>query len=275
MNAIIGSQAYCWFQIYNAQGQKYQDHLDEIFAQVRAAGVEAWEGGVASPEDAAHLRDLLAKHRLAMPSIYVGASLHRDSSNEGIEDVLRQARLARPLGASIVVVNPDPIDWHKPINKSDNELKRQAEAMQTLGQKLLADGMTLAYHTHDPEMRAAAREFHHMLLATDPECVGLCLDAHWIYRGAENSQVALYDIVKLYLSRIRSLHLRQSQNGIWTETLCDGDIDYRPLARRLNGVGFAGPIIIEQCFEKGTPQTVGGDERIRRSRQWLRDALGL
>jgi len=79
-------------------------------------------------------------------------------------------------------------------------------------------GLTLSYHNHDIELRNAAREFHHMMVGTDPAYVTLCLDAHWIYRGAGNSAVALFDVLKLYGPRITELHLRQSKDNIWTET---------------------------------------------------------
>ncbi|MCW8983980.1 MAG: LSm family protein, partial [Thermoanaerobaculales bacterium] len=65
----------------------------------------------------------------------------------------------------------------------------------------------------------------HMMLGTDPANVTLCLDAHWIYRGAGNSAVALFDVVKLYGRRVTELHLRQSKANIWTEALSEGDID--------------------------------------------------
>ncbi len=113
-----------------------------------------------------------------------------------------------------------------------------------------------------------------MMLGTDPAHVGLCLDAHWIYRGAGNSEVALYDIVKLYGPRIASLHLRQSRGGVWAQTLGDGDIDYRPLAAALRALSFDGPAILEQCFEEGTPSDLPPVERERRSRQWVRGMFG-
>ena len=61
-------------------------------------------------------------------------------------------------------------------------------------------------------------------LGTDPEHVTLCLDAHWICRGAGNSAVALFDVVKLYGPRVTELHLRQSVDNVWTEALSEGDI---------------------------------------------------
>jgi inosose dehydratase len=105
-------------------------------------------------------------------------------------------------------------------------------------------------------MRNAAREFHHMMLATDPEHVSLCLEAHWLYRGAGNSQQAMFDIMRLYGKRIAEVHLRQSKNGIWTETFGEGDIDYTRFAKELSALKLRPHLVLEQCIEKQSPDTL-------------------
>ena len=91
-----------------------------------------------------------------------------------------------------------------------------------------------------------------MLAGTDPSLVKFCLDAHWVYRGAGNSALALFDIVKLYGSRVIELHLRQSQGGVWTEAFGPGDIDYARLARDLTSQGCWPHVVLEQAVEAGT-----------------------
>jgi inosose dehydratase len=120
----------------------------------------------------------------------------------------------------------------------------------------------------------AAREFHHMMLGTDPENVTLCLDAHWIYRGAGNSSVALFDVVKLYGARVTELHLRQSAETVWTETLLEGDIDYPALAECLLKAGVKPHLVIEQAVEKETPKTMDAVESHRRSRKYVERVFG-
>ena len=133
------------------------------------------------------------------------------------------------IGAEIIVTNPSPIRWGGPENKTDAQLRTQARALDRLGAALRQRGLTLAYHNHDPELRQGARELHHMLVGTDPAHVTYCLDAHWVFRGAGDSQVALFDVVHLYADRITELHLRQSVDGVWSETFGPGDIDYERL----------------------------------------------
>lgn len=205
-----------------------------------------------------------------MPSIYAGSRLHDAGWEQNVREVLAKAVFAKQLGATVLITNPQPL----PRDKTDAELECQAHGLEVLGKELAGMGLRLAFHNHSPEMKASAREFHHMLVGTDPRHVGLCLDAHWIYRGAGNSQVALFDIVRLYGPRIVSLHLRQSREGVWTQSMGDGDIDYRRLAAMLRDLRFDGPAILEQAIEAGTPTDLPPSERERASRQYVRDVFG-
>ena len=206
-----------------------------------------------------------------MRSIYVNTVLHEpEKAKASIEQVCAFARVAKRFGTSIVVTNPSPIRWGAKAGKTDEQLELQAKALDQLGRRLRELGLTLAYHNHDIELLYAAREFHHMMLATDPEHVTLCLDAHWVYRGSGNSQVALFDVVKLYGRRITELHLRQSRGGVWTETFCDGDIDYARLAAQLHRFGVRPLLVMEQAVEKGTPHTMDAVQAHVRSLAYAR-----
>lgn len=121
--------------------------------------------------------------------------------------------------------------------------------------------MTLAYHNLYVELRHGAREFHHMLTATDPDCVKFCLDAHWVFRGCGNSQVALFDALSHYADRVVELHLRQSEKGIWTEAFSSkGDIDYDRLSGFLKKKGIRPHLVLEQAVEGETPKTINAVE---------------
>jgi inosose dehydratase len=236
-------------------------------ARTAACAIALWEGFLPqTPTHADALREAAARTGLVCRSSYVNARLHVPEWREVVAEVVRRAEWLTPLGLRVLVMNPEPIAWGGAADKSDAELRTQAEAMQNLGERLTEIGVRLAYHTHAPEMRQAAREFHHTLRATDPAQVGLCLDAHWIYRGAGDSHVALEDIVGMYADRIVSLHLRQSRGGVWSETFTpDGDIDYTWLAERLHDAGFSGPVVLEQARESGTPSTLPFDEALKQS----------
>ena len=257
----ISCNQYSWITFYEREGKDWGENPDQSLKEFAATGLKAYEPAFTHADEVGKLLPLLKKYQLIMPSVYVNSSLHKaDEAAKSIDSVLAIADALKPVDTKIIVTNPNPLQWGSPDNKNDVELAEQAKNLDKLGAALKKRGMTLAYHTHDVELRAAAREFHHMLLATNPENVSLCLDVHWVYRGSGNSQVALFDIVKLYGKRIVELHLRQSRKGVWQEAFSDGDIDYRRLVTVLQNMNVKPHLVLEQCLEKTSPKTMNAVE---------------
>ncbi len=255
---LLSCNAYSWYTFYNRANKQWMADPDASLSEYAASGLTQYEPSLTSADEVRTLAPYLTKYKLAMPSVYVNSSLHRaDEAPQSITTVLAVADAVKPLGTRIIVTNPNPIKWGSNDDKTDGELTEQARNLDRLGSELRKRGLVLAYHTHAPEHRQAAREFHHMMLASDPKNVSLCLDAHWVYRGSGNSQVALFDVVKLYGTRIAEVHIRQSRNGVWQEVLSDGDIDYQRLARDLKACNAQPLLVLEQCLEKGSPNTLG------------------
>ncbi|MCX6217757.1 sugar phosphate isomerase/epimerase [Spirosoma sp.] len=253
----IACNSYTWQTFYARQGKTWMADPDASLAEFAQSGITAYEPAVNSATDVTKLLPFLTKHKLAMHSLYVNSTLHEaHEAQKSIDSVLEIADAARPAGTSIFVTNPSPIKWGTNDDKTDANLIEQARNLDRLGAELRKRGITLAYHTHAPEHRQAAREFHHMLLATDPKNVSLCLDAHWVYRGSGDSQVALFDVVKLYGKRVVEVHIRQSKNGIWQETFGEGDINYKRLATELKANNIRPNLVLEQCLEKESPDTM-------------------
>lgn len=270
----LSTNAYSWQVFYRREGQDFGASLDSGLSAVRSSDIDGYEPGVGKPEEVRALGPLLQKHGLAMRSLYVNSTLHTEAEAEkSIDQVLAIAREAKSLGTRILVTNPNPLQWGGAQNKDDRQLRFQAQALNRLGKLLREQGQVLAYHNHDVELRQAAREFHHMMAGTDPEAVSLCLDAHGVYRGSENSQVALFDIVKLYGRRISELHLRQSVNGVWSETLAPGDIDYPALAAALGEMSVRPHMVLEVAVEEGTPKTLSPVEAHRQSAAYARSVF--
>jgi len=267
----LACNQYPWTVFYARDNRDFNQELDKGLSEVAASRFDGYEPLANNPQELDQLEPLLKKHGLEMRSLYVNSVLHeRDKAQTSIESVLAIARRAKELGTKIIVTNPSPIQWGGPENKDDAQLRVQAAAIEKLGRQLKAIDMTLAYHNHDIELRNAAREFHHMMAGTDPEYVTLCLDAHWIYRGAGNSSVALLDVLKLYDSRITELHLRQSKDNIWTEAMCDGDIDYPAMAKHLLKIGVRPHLVMEQAVEAGSPKTMSTIEAFEKSSEYAR-----
>lgn len=271
----IASNEFPWKTFFERDGLAWSHHEPRCLSRFADSGVMGMEPIVASAEDVAKLSPLLRDFRQEMRSIYVNTRLFdRSVAGESVSRVVAIAEEARYVGTKIVVTNPEPIQWGGTQDKSDEELTCQAEHLDKLGAEIKRLGLTLAYHNHDAEMRASAREFHHMLVATSPELVSLCLDAHWIYRGSGNSQVCLFDIVRLYGARIVELHLRQSRAGVWTEAFGDGDVDYGRLARELNRLKVRPHLVLEQAVEKGTEKRLTSIDAHREGLLAVRKVFG-
>jgi inosose dehydratase len=267
----VACNSYTWQTSYARENRSFNASLDAGLEDVAKSGLDGFEPLVTSPQEIDKLVPLLKKHGLEMRSLYVNSVLHKPEAVEAsISEIMTIVEKAKPAGTRLIVTNPSPIRWGGPENKDDAQLKLQAEALDKLGAKLRSMDLTLAYHNHDIELRNAAREFHHMMLGTDPKNVALCLDAHWIYRGSGRSSVALFDLLKVYGLRVREVHLRQSVRNIWSETFGEGDIDYVAFAQRLMDMGVKPHLVLEQAPENGTPKTMGPVEAHRASVECVR-----
>lgn len=254
----IASNGYNWKTFYKREGKVWGENWEDDMKLYAQTGLKAFEPAIDNVEMLQRLIPAMKNNGISMPSMYVNSVLHEEDAVENsIQNILEIAELAAHVGCKIFVTNPSPIEWNNPVNKSDAQLITQAKAMDELGKELKRKGITLAYHTHDMELRAGAREIHHTLQNTNPENVSFCFDIHWVYRGSDNSQLAVFDILKMYGDRIVELHLRQSSNGIWNETFSpNGDINYTQFAAQLKKKGIKPHLVIEQCLEENSPNTM-------------------
>ncbi|HID20916.1 MAG TPA: sugar phosphate isomerase/epimerase [Planctomycetaceae bacterium] len=270
---IAGNQ-YPWFTYFRREKRDFFASLDDSLAEVAKSGLDGFEPGVSTADAVDKIAPLLKQHGLEMRSLYVGSVLHDpDKAEKSARDMLAIAEKAKSFGTRIIVTNPSPIRWGREAAKTDEQLIFQARMLDRLGAELRRRGLILAYHNHDIELGNAAREFHHMLLATNPDHLALCLDCHWIYRGAGNSSVALFDVLKLYGARVVELHIRQSRDGVWTEVFSEGDIDYPAVVRFLKKIGVTPHVVLEQAVEKGTPHTMDGLTAHKRSIDYARQVF--
>lgn len=251
---LIATNTYPWLTFARLEKKPFEIHSEELLSQINSTGIGGYEPIINSADEFEGLGDRLKKHNLEMRSIYVNSILHDPKkSDQSIEDVLKIAKTARKMGVQIIVTNPTPIKWGGMEDKNDKQLRFQAKSLDLLGAELRKLGIALAYHNHDAELRQGGREFHHMLTATNPDNVKLCLDAHWVFRGCGDSEVAVFDALHHYHSRIVELHLRQSQNGIWTESFTtQGDIDYQRMFEFLATKKIMPHFVLEQSIEEKT-----------------------
>lgn len=267
----VGTQLYVWSQMFGRESRSLEEHLGEALREAAEAGMHGAEGNLSwfvSSERARHIKKLYDEYGLAIPSLYHGGIYHdRDAAEKTLAETLQRASYAGEVGVPALNVNPHALGR----DKTDEELHIQATSLSRLGEALHRQGMFLMIHNHDPEIRHNAREFRANALLTDPERVFFCVDVHWVYRGGEDPVSLLREVV----GRTRSLHLRQSRNGIWEETFGEGDVDYRAIRAVLEEGNFTGWLLLELAYEAKTVLTRSLVENVRLGREYLRQVFGV
>ncbi|HZT29018.1 MAG TPA: sugar phosphate isomerase/epimerase [Bryobacteraceae bacterium] len=267
----VAAAFYVWTQDFSKRGIKLADGVEEAFASTRRAGYRSVElmSILFQPDIREKTTEALRRHGLALPSVYHGGPMHEAlAADKTIGEALALAQLVKPLGTRWIDLNPSP----KPHNerKSDDELAVQARSINRLGSELGKLGMRLQLHHHSPEMAENAREWRHIAHNTDAGLVWFCIDVHWVLRGGQDPMTILREAG----TRIASLHLRNSRDGVWLEDFGDGDIDYRAVAAFLRQIAFRGILVVELAYEKETKITRTLEQDLRAGREYTRRVFG-
>jgi inosose dehydratase len=97
---------------------------------------------------------------------------------------------------------------------------------------------------------------------TDPSYVWMCMDLDWVHQGDEDPLALLRAAGK----RVACLHLRNSKQKLWLESLDDGDIDYRKVAAYLKSARLQPLLMVELAYRPQTTITRSLEEDLRLSR---------
>ncbi len=268
----LSMEAYIFQQYASRQGKKLRDVLGEVIPMAQAAGFRNIELNTEFfvPDIRARTLDLVRSSKLSMPSVYVGGVMHEEASAaKTIQQAVEIGSLCKPFGCAAVVHNPSPKP--KSAEKSDDELKLQAKLLNQMGQTLGQNGLSLRVHHHTPEMVNDAREWRYILHNTDPKHVQLCMDLDWVHQGGQDSLALL----KEGGWRVTEIHVRNSKNKLWLESVEDGDIDYREIARYLNTSGLSPLVVAELAYAEKTEITRSLQEDLRRSRLYTGQIFGI
>jgi len=261
----VSTQLYVWSQVSGDKSLEYK--LGEV-ASAGYDGAETDLSTVASLEKMNETKALFDKFSLKPSSFYSGGVFHEaESAKTTVENILKSAEFASQIGCPSITVNPNP----KGSEKTDDELKVQAEYLNKLGEGLKSKGMFLAIHNHTPEIVSNAREFRSYCDLTDPDLVSVCIDVHWVYRGG----VDPFRLTEEYGNRIKAMHIRNSVDGVWTEDFGDGDIDYHAYRDLLEKINYSGWITVELAYEAKTKITRPLVENAKISREYVRKIFGV
>jgi inosose dehydratase len=265
-------EGYIWQQYAERQGKSLKAVVAEALSMARKAGFENVELNQAyfTPDLKDEVLAALKANKLLMPSVYVGGVMHEPKGAEQtIALALEVGGICRPFGCDAIVHNPSP----KPggAEKTDDELKRQSEALNRMGRALKAKGFQLRVHHHTPEMVSNAREWRYILKTTDSNDVWLCMDLDWVHQGGQDPLALLKEAG----SRVAEVHVRNSKDKLWLESFEPGDIDYRKIAKYFDAQHLEPLIVVELAYRKLTVVTRSLAQDLRLSRIYAEKVFGV
>jgi sugar phosphate isomerase/epimerase len=265
-------EGYIFQQYAQRQGKPLAAVIPEVLPMAREAGFKNVELNPSffAPEIRNQTLSLLSSLNLKMPSIYVGGAMHTEAdANHTIDQALEYAHLAAPYGCRGVVNNPDPKSGDQ--QKTDEELKREAEGLNRMAGKLMKDGFELRVHHHTPQLENGAREWRYILAHTDAALVKICVDVDWAYEGGFEPVAFLKEVGE----RLSEIHVRSARNKLWLEDVEDSDIDYREVAVYLKQQHLNPVVVVELAYRPNTVVTRSLEEDLVRSRVYTERVLGF
>ena len=264
---VVG--AHGWVYAAPLPGNDYTPILEQIFSDLKYAGIEAFElmhTVLRHPDAVEHIGALSQQYALPILGTSFGGEMWDRTKHSAIlEDaelvIPRLAKLGgRTLGTSV---------GSAPAPKTPEQLDAQAEVLRkiiTLGK---SHGVILNLHNHTYEVE---NDLHDLkgTLARIPD-VKLGPDLNWLVRGGVNP----VDFIHRYGKQIVFMHIRdQKADGKWSEAVGEGTMDYAGIAKALHAIPFAGDAVIELAHEQGFKLTRPLREDWKISREFVRKTLG-
>ncbi|HEY7305482.1 MAG TPA: TIM barrel protein [Bryobacteraceae bacterium] len=268
----MSAEGYIFQQYAERQKKSLADVIDGIFPMAQHAGFHNVELNPVffAPELRDRVLSALRSNNLSMPSVYVGGGMHEKAlAEETTKHVLEIGALCKPFGCAAIVNNADPKPGH--AAKTDAELAFQAEAMNRMGRLLRENGFQLRIHNHTPEMVDNAREWRYILRNTDPQFVTFCVDIDWVHQGGLDPLALLREAGK----RVTEIHVRNSKDKLWLESVEDGDVDYRKVAELLNREDVRPLVVVELAYRDSSVVTRPLGEDLRLSRIYTEKIFGV
>jgi sugar phosphate isomerase/epimerase len=262
--------AHVWIYASTQPGYDVSPILPRIFADMKYAGldgVETMEHPLRKEETTLLIAELIEQHQLPLLGTSYGADMwDKSKHSEILEDVenimIHMARVsARTFGTSV---------GHPPGRaKTEDEMDAQAELLLKLVDLGKKNGVVLNLHNHTYEVENNLLD----LKGTLKRIPGIKLgpDLNWLLRAG----VDPISFLKEYQENIVFIHLRdQLGNGLWPESLGEGDVDFQEIGQTLDTIDFSGDLVIELAHEGGFEPTRPIRESLKMSREYLRETAG-
>ncbi len=174
-----------------------KDDVPGTLAKVKAAGYQEVEFAGYFGRTPAQIRDLLQQNGLTSPSSHLPIEAFEKDARSVLAD-------AKAIGNEWATVPWIPEERRKTVD----DWKRIAGLLNNFGSQAKSQGLRLAYHNHDFEIRpiGGVRPLDLLLTGTDPSLVDFEMDLYWVVFGGGDP----LDFFNRYPGRFAMVHVKDS-----------------------------------------------------------------
>lgn len=249
-----------------------------ILDEIARLGYDGCQLGLGFPEGR-ELQDALAARELRLAEVYVSLPMTADGPADGALDEARERlRLLVAGDGDVLCValdgSPERSVWAGRADSGETPRltadgwRRLVDVVNDLARATAEAGRRLAFHPHAGTYIEAPDETDHVITATEPDLVPLCLDVgHWLVGGGDPvatlrrygdrvTHVHLKDVDPTVLARLRSGELADFGAAVrarlFTE-LGSGMLDLDGCLAALAERDYRGWLMVEQDSSWGPP----------------------
>ena len=195
-------------QLYTV-GKELQEDLSGTLSNVAAIGYRTVESAGLAGISAADFRKALDAAGLKCPSSHLWVA----PGQTPVQYFDSVKTLGSNYVVSSVMIKPDAViksanDYIRIISSmTQDDFKKMAADLNTLGRQAQQAGLRFAYHNHNMEFRQwsdGTTTYDTLMAETDPALVQIELDCGWADLGGYSPQ----SIFKKYPGRVRMLHIK-------------------------------------------------------------------
>lgn len=194
--------------------------LETCLSEARAAGFVGIELGHKFPREPNALRDVLARHELALVSGWYSAALLARTSAAEMIAMRPHLELLRALGCQVLILaeTSNAIHGNRSMPLSRRPTLKDweffASRLTELADLVRAEGMTLAYHHHVGTIIQSEGEIDQLMVMTGDNVTLLLDTGHAVFAGADPVALA-----KRHRKRITHVHCKDVRADVMRNAL--------------------------------------------------------
>jgi len=243
--------------------------INDILSEMHELGYVATEKGRTFPDEKAALKSLLEKHHITLASQFVSVMFSKPERYEQEMNNFKDSALfLKELGCDYVIVcemagstHWDDLDGERqtPKKLTEAEWESLISGLDEAGKFCEENELTLVIHPHAGTVVEQKEDIDYVMEKTDARYVNLLYDTGHAFYGNYDP----YDQLVNYLDRIKYVHYKDVRNNILQRTRKegksfreevlkgiftvpgDGDIDFKPIMKKLMEANYHGWVIVE------------------------------